>query len=121
MGRALAALRRGFWGAAQQPPAALAACGTSLRHASQLVAAPSSAASLFGLAAHAWPRAPPTPTPWRGFAAGSEQAMKTYKPTSPGQRGRVTTSRVGLHKGRPIKALSFVRSPSCARAAPLRG
>eukprot|EP00232_Nephroselmis_pyriformis_P022989 CAMPEP_0182871502 /NCGR_PEP_ID=MMETSP0034_2-20130328/11159_1 /TAXON_ID=156128 /ORGANISM="Nephroselmis pyriformis, Strain CCMP717" /LENGTH=395 /DNA_ID=CAMNT_0025004059 /DNA_START=39 /DNA_END=1223 /DNA_ORIENTATION=- len=33
--------------------------------------------------------------------------LKAYRPTSPGQRGRVITSRVGLHKGKPVKALVF--------------
>jgi large subunit ribosomal protein L2 len=29
-----------------------------------------------------------------------------YKPTSPGQRGRITTARDGLWKGKPFKALT---------------
>ena len=32
--------------------------------------------------------------------------MKAYKPTSPGQRGRITTSRKMLWPGRPLKALT---------------
>ena len=36
-----------------------------------------------------------------GFAA---EALKVYKPTSPGQRGRITTSRDHLWKGKPLKA-----------------
>ena len=39
----------------------------------------------------------------RGFAA---EALKVYKPTSPGQRGRITTSRDHLWKGKPLKALT---------------
>lgn len=42
----------------------------------------------------------------RGFATEAMDKMKTYKPTSPGQRGRVTTSRTMLWKGRPVKALT---------------
>ena len=38
----------------------------------------------------------------RGFAGG----LKVYKPTSPGQRGRITTSRDHLWKGKPLKALT---------------
>lgn len=33
-------------------------------------------------------------------------ALKTYNPTTPGQRQLVTVSREGLHKGKPIKALT---------------
>lgn len=33
-------------------------------------------------------------------------ALKTYNPTSPGQRQLVTVSREGLHKGKPIKTLT---------------
>jgi len=33
-------------------------------------------------------------------------ALKTFKPTSPGQRQLVTVDRSGLHKGGPIKALT---------------
>ncbi|MBC6407055.1 MAG: 50S ribosomal protein L2 [Rhodobacteraceae bacterium] len=33
-------------------------------------------------------------------------ALKTYKPTTPGQRGLVLVDRSGLWKGRPVKALS---------------
>ena len=39
----------------------------------------------------------------RGFAA---EALKVYKPTSPGQRGRITTTRDHLWKGKPFKALT---------------
>mmetsp|Transcript_1229 Transcript_1229/g.5308 ORF Transcript_1229/g.5308 Transcript_1229/m.5308 type:complete len:381 (-) Transcript_1229:1124-2266(-) len=39
----------------------------------------------------------------RGFAA---EALKVYKPTSPGQRGRITTSRDHLWRGKPLKALT---------------
>jgi hypothetical protein len=31
---------------------------------------------------------------------------QVYKPTSPGQRGRITTARDGLWKGKPFKALT---------------
>jgi hypothetical protein len=53
----------------------------------------------------------------RGFAASAEPSLKVYKPTSPGQRGRVTTSRKGLHKGRPMRGLVMVRDPPAARPA----
>ena len=33
-------------------------------------------------------------------------ALKTYKPTTPGQRQLVTVDRSELWKGRPIKALT---------------
>ena len=33
-------------------------------------------------------------------------ALKSYKPTTPGQRGLVLVSRAGLHKGKPVKALT---------------
>ena len=33
-------------------------------------------------------------------------ALKTFKPTSPGQRGLVLIDRAGLHKGRPEKTLT---------------
>ncbi|MCK5746526.1 MAG: 50S ribosomal protein L2, partial [Oricola sp.] len=33
-------------------------------------------------------------------------ALKTFKPTSPGQRQLVTVDRSGLHKGGPVKALT---------------
>jgi len=43
----------------------------------------------------------------RGFAtAPAGEGMKVYKPTSPGQRGRITTSRAHLWNGRPEKALT---------------
>ena len=43
----------------------------------------------------------------RGFASStSADGMKAYKPTSPGQRGRITTTRVHLWKGKPMKALT---------------
>lgn len=44
----------------------------------------------------------------RGFAARAEPGLKKYKPTSPGQRHRVTTSRKGLWPGKPIKELTVV-------------
>jgi len=96
------------------PPGALAgalrpACAQALRGAGR-----------FGLPG-GLPPPPPLarllpPSAWRGFAAKANPALKVYKPTSPGQRHRVTTSRVGLHKGRPIKALTFVRPTRAARA-----
>jgi len=58
------------------------------------------------------------PPLWRGFAAGAESGLKTYKPTSPGQRHRVTTIRTGLWKGRPIKALTEVCLLPRVRAGP---
>lgn len=33
-------------------------------------------------------------------------ALKTYKPTTPGQRGLVLVDRSALHKGKPVKALT---------------
>jgi len=33
-------------------------------------------------------------------------ALKQYKPTSPGRRGLVLVDRAGLHKGKPVKALT---------------
>ena len=33
-------------------------------------------------------------------------ALKSYNPTSPGQRGLILVDRSGLHKGRPVKALT---------------
>ena len=33
-------------------------------------------------------------------------ALKHYKPTSPGRRGLVLVDRAGLHKGKPVKALT---------------
>ncbi len=33
-------------------------------------------------------------------------ALKTYDPTSPGRRGLILVDRSGLHKGRPVKALT---------------
>jgi len=33
-------------------------------------------------------------------------ALKTYKPTTPGQRGLVLVDREGLYKGKPVKALT---------------
>ena len=57
--------------------------------------------------------------PWaglRGFAArSSTPSLKVYKPTSPGQRGRVTTTRKGLHKGKPMRGLTMVRRPAPSR------
>ena len=41
----------------------------------------------------------------RGFAAEAG-SLKVYKPTSPGQRGRITTTRDHLWKGKPFKALT---------------
>ncbi|MGD9738324.1 MAG: 50S ribosomal protein L2 [Bauldia sp.] len=42
-------------------------------------------------------------------------ALKTYKPTTPSQRQLVTVSRVGLHKGGPVKALTVGLSSSGGR------
>ena len=42
----------------------------------------------------------------RGLATVAGEGMKAYKPTSPGQRGRITTSRAMLYKGRPLKRLT---------------
>ena len=42
----------------------------------------------------------------RGYAGAAGEGMKAYKPTSPGQRGRNTTSRKMLWPGRPLKALT---------------
>jgi hypothetical protein len=58
----------------------------------------------------------------RGFAAGADVGLKAYKPTTPGQRGRVTTSRKELWKGRPLRALTKARRCAaprlrCRRAA----
>ena len=33
-------------------------------------------------------------------------ALKQYKPNTPGQRGLVLVDREGLHKGKPVKALT---------------
>ena len=33
-------------------------------------------------------------------------ALKTYKPTTPGQRQLVLVDRSALHKGEPVKALT---------------
>ena len=33
-------------------------------------------------------------------------ALKSYNPTSPGQRGLILVDRSGLFKGRPVKALT---------------
>lgn len=49
-------------------------------------------------------------TAWDGTRAYATRAvgetMKAYKPTSPGQRGRITTSRSMLWRGRPLKRLT---------------
>jgi large subunit ribosomal protein L2 len=42
-------------------------------------------------------------------------ALKTFKPTSPGQRQLVTVDRSGLHKGGPVKALTEGLSKSGGR------
>ena len=42
-------------------------------------------------------------------------ALKLYKPTTPGQRGLVQTERSELHKGGPVKSLSFGLSSSGGR------
>ncbi|MCH9852046.1 MAG: 50S ribosomal protein L2 [Alphaproteobacteria bacterium] len=42
-------------------------------------------------------------------------ALKLYKPTTPGQRGLVQTERSELHKGGPVKSLSFGLSGSGGR------
>ncbi|MCH9844465.1 MAG: 50S ribosomal protein L2 [Alphaproteobacteria bacterium] len=42
-------------------------------------------------------------------------ALKLYKPTTPGQRGLVQTERSELHKGKPVKSLSFGLSGSGGR------
>jgi ribosomal protein L2 len=41
--------------------------------------------------------------------------IRKHKPTSPGQRGRVTTTRKGLHKGKPMRGLTMVRRPAPSR------
>lgn len=38
---------------------------------------------------------------------GSSAGLKVYKPTTPGLRGRITTSREGLWKGGPYKPLAY--------------
>jgi hypothetical protein len=86
------------------PPAFALAAAAAARRALQ-TSAP--ARSLL-LAAQARPPAAPLLLS-RGFAAAADKSLKFYKPTSPGQRGRVTTSRKGLWGGKPIKALTFVR------------
>ncbi len=40
-----------------------------------------------------------------GGAAAKAAGLKTYRPTTPGLRGRVTTDRAGLWAGPPLKAL----------------
>ena len=43
----------------------------------------------------------------RGYARmENTQNLKLYKPTSPGQRGRIITARVALWKGKPYKPLT---------------
>ena len=42
-------------------------------------------------------------------------ALKIYKPTTPGQRGLVLVDRSGLHKGKPVKALTEGLSKSGGR------
>ena len=42
-------------------------------------------------------------------------ALKTYKPTSPGQRQLVKVDRSGLHKGKPVKGLTVGLSKSGGR------
>jgi large subunit ribosomal protein L2 len=42
-------------------------------------------------------------------------ALKQYNPTSPGRRGLVLVDRSGLHKGKPVKALTEGKSKSGGR------
>ena len=42
-------------------------------------------------------------------------ALKTYKPTSPGQRQLVKVDRAGLHKGKPVKGLTVGLNKSGGR------
>ncbi len=42
-------------------------------------------------------------------------ALKLYKPTTPGQRGLIQTDRSELHKGGPVKALSYGLTSSGGR------
>ena len=42
-------------------------------------------------------------------------ALKTYKPTTPGQRQLVLVDRSALHKGKPVKALTVGKISSGAR------
>ncbi|MBK5957897.1 50S ribosomal protein L2 [Rhodoplanes elegans] len=42
-------------------------------------------------------------------------ALKTYKPTTPGQRQLVLVDRSGLYKGKPVKALTVGKSSSGGR------
>lgn len=44
---------------------------------------------------------------------------QVYKPVTPGQRGRITTSRAGLWNGRPLRALTKVHSFLYCRPASL--
>ena len=97
-------------------------CGSCGRHLSSLATPSRLLAPLLsrGWAASGVGARPPAPVVsaapgagaalWpRGFAARAEPALKKYKPTSPGQRHRVTTSRKGLWPGKPIKELTVVR------------
>ena len=42
-------------------------------------------------------------------------ALKSYNPTTPGQRGLVLVDRSGLHKGKPVKSLTEGKSRSGGR------
>ena len=42
-------------------------------------------------------------------------ALKSYKPVTPGQRQLVLVARTGLHKGKPVKALTEGKSSTGAR------
>ena len=42
-------------------------------------------------------------------------ALTVHKPTSPGQRGKVTVKRTGLYKGRPEASLTEKKSKSGGR------
>lgn len=92
---------RGFLAAAAPLPPAMRLPGRELAGLAAAAAGPSRGAGAL-----------------RGFAASAEPSLKVYKPTSPGQRGRVTTSRKGLHKGRPMRGLVMVRAPACCAPRP---
>jgi ribosomal protein L2 len=42
-------------------------------------------------------------------------ALKTYKPTTPAQRQLVLVDRSGLHKGKPLKALTVGKTSTGGR------
>ena len=72
--------------------------------------------------AQATPWTAPRPSfPWRTFASQASAAaaagLKAYRPTTPGFRGRVVTSRTGLWKGSPHKRLTVGLRKSGGRGA----